>query len=160
MSGKGSTKRATSCAPRVHRASRDATQAALAVSAHQVAGQGGVGDRNAPEEATVHIKTWHVEMFIYEDDDNTSVRAVLHTDSTVHREGHGRAVRAPHDTAVPEIGDEVAAARALHNLADVLLNTAAEDISEIEHRSVHLDFAGPTGVCLRVPGTVPVRTRA
>ena len=28
----------------------------------------------------MQIKTWHVELFIYEDDDSTSARAVLHSD--------------------------------------------------------------------------------
>jgi hypothetical protein len=92
----------------------------------------------------MHVKTWHVELFIYEDDDSTSVRAVLHADSPEHREANGRAIKAPKDQSVPEIGDEVAAARALHNLADILLKTAAEDISEIEHRTVQLDFYGRT----------------
>jgi hypothetical protein len=100
----------------------------------------------------MHIKTWHVELFIYEDDDSTSARAVLHADSAKHKDARGRAVRAPRDLAVPEIGDEVAVARALHNLADVLLNTAAEDITDIEHQTVRLDFAGPTRVSTRALG--------
>jgi Domain of unknown function (DUF1876) len=94
----------------------------------------------------MQIKTWHVELFIYEDDDSTSVRAVLHTDSPKHKEAHGRAIRTARDLAVPEVGDEVAAAAALYNLADVLRQTAAEDISDIERGSIGLDFAGPTRV--------------
>ncbi len=94
----------------------------------------------------MQIKTWHVELFIYEEDDSTSVRAVLHSDSPEHKEAHGRAIRTARDLAVPEVGDEVAAAAALYNLADVLRQTAAEDISDIEHGSIGLDFAGPTRV--------------
>jgi len=94
----------------------------------------------------MQIKTWHVELFIYEDDDSTSVRAVLHTDSPEHKEADGRAIRTARDLAVPEVGDEVAAAAALYNLADVLRQTAAGDISDIEHGSIGLDFAGPTRV--------------
>ena len=94
----------------------------------------------------MQIKTWHVDLFIYEDDDSTSVRAVLHGDSPKHKEAHGRAIRTARDLAVPEVGDEVAAAAALYNLADVLRQTAAEDISDIERGSIGLDFAGPTRV--------------
>jgi hypothetical protein len=94
----------------------------------------------------VHIKTWHVELFIYEGDDDTSARAVLHGDSPAHPEGRGLARRAPSDAEVPEIGDEVAAARALHALADALLATASDDIEAIRHETVHLDFTGPVGV--------------
>jgi hypothetical protein len=96
------------------------------------------------EEAAMHIKTWHVELFIDEDERTTTARAVLHTEAPKHKEGLGLAVKAPHDLAVPEIGDEVAAARALRNLADALLETAAGDIAEIERRPVHLDFMGPS----------------
>jgi hypothetical protein len=39
---------------------------------------------------------------------------------------------------VPEIGEEVAVARALRHLADRLLATASDDISQIEHHEVHL----------------------
>ena len=77
----------------------------------------------------MHIKTWHVQLFIYEDDDRTSAHAVLHADSPEPKEGHGSAARAPRDLVMSEIGDEVAAARALRTLADVLLRTAADDIS-------------------------------
>jgi Domain of unknown function (DUF1876). len=108
-------------------------------------------DRDAPRRRIVQIKTWYVELFIFEDDDSTSARAVLHSDSPEHKEAHGRAIRTPRDLAVPEVGDEVAAAAALYNLADVLRQTAAEDILEIEHRSVRLDFAGPTRVSTRAP---------
>jgi hypothetical protein len=88
----------------------------------------------------MHIKTWHVEVFIYEEGDETSARAVLHADTTGHPEGRGRTRRNPQDVAVPEIGDEVAAARALHALADSLIGVAEVDIEGMEHRPVHLDF--------------------
>jgi hypothetical protein len=40
----------------------------------------------------------------------------------------------------------VAAARALHDLADALLTTAAGDIAAIEHKPpVHLGFEAPVG---------------
>jgi Domain of unknown function (DUF1876) len=39
---------------------------------------------------------------------------------------------------VPEVGDEVAAARALHRLADRLLGVAADDLAGIEGHPVQL----------------------
>ena len=67
-------------------------------------------------------------------------------DSPKHPEGHGVARRAPKDNDIPEIGDEVAAARALHALADALLHTASDDIEAVVHEPVHLDFTGPMSV--------------
>lgn len=94
----------------------------------------------------MNIKTWHVELFIYEDGDDTAARAVLHADSRKHPEGRGVARRAPKDNDIPEIGDEVAAARALHALADALLETASDDIEAVVHEPVHLGFTGPVSV--------------
>jgi hypothetical protein len=94
----------------------------------------------------MHIKTWHVEVFLDEEGDRTVARAVLHTEALTHLEGHGETVRNPGDRDVPEIGDEVAAARALHDLSDALLGAAAGDISAIEQKPpVHLGFEAPTG---------------
>jgi hypothetical protein len=91
----------------------------------------------------MRIKTWHVELFLDEDGDRTVARAVLHTGLSSHLEGSGVTRRAPDDTDVPEIGDEVAAARALHELADELLRTAAGDIAALEHAPVRLGFDNP-----------------
>ncbi|HEY8788717.1 MAG TPA: dsRBD fold-containing protein [Actinopolymorphaceae bacterium] len=94
----------------------------------------------------MHIKTWHVELFIYEDGDDTSARAVLHGDSPEHTEGRGLSRRKPMDTDVPEIGDEVAAARALYALAVALLATASDDIEDTWNGPAHLGFTDPVGV--------------
>ena len=92
------------------------------------------------------VKTWHVELFLHEDGDDTTARAVLHSDAPQHPEGHGRARRAPLDPDVPEVGEEVAVARALHDLAEKLLGTSEKDIEAIEHHPVHLDMSGPASV--------------
>jgi hypothetical protein len=42
------------------------------------------------------------------------------------------------DRDVPEIGEELATARALRDLADRLLNATSDDLSEIEHQRIHL----------------------
>ncbi|MGZ4638808.1 MAG: dsRBD fold-containing protein [Actinomycetes bacterium] len=104
-------------------------------------------------------KTWHVELHLDEDGDDTSARAVLHTELPEHLEGHGRARRAPQDPQVPQIGDELAAARALYALADALLR-ATRDIGTIDHRPAAPGLTGPTSVTARprVPRSRPPRT--
>ena len=42
--------------------------------------------------------------------------------------GHGTARRNPHDSNVPVIGDELAAARALSSLSHLLLETAVDKL--------------------------------
>jgi hypothetical protein len=51
---------------------------------------------------------------------------------------HGIARRNPRDPDVPEIGDEIAVARALSEMAHKLLDVAAGEISKAEHRRVRL----------------------
>lgn len=89
-----------------------------------------------------HTTTWSVEIFIYEDGDDTTAKAKLVTDTGPSRRhtvtGQGKARRNPADLTVPEIGDEVAVARALRHLADALLRTASDDIAEVEHTEVRL----------------------
>lgn len=50
----------------------------------------------------------------------------------------GTTRRNPDDVDIPEIGDEVAVARALRGLADTLLGVASEDIGDVEGQQVHL----------------------
>ncbi|HET8615265.1 MAG TPA: DUF1876 domain-containing protein [Actinomycetales bacterium] len=85
--------------------------------------------------STIH--TWHVTLNVYDTEDGTTVHAVLTTDDgTV--EGHGRAHRNPHDVDVPEIGAEIAAARALNDVGAELLRLASGDIEALQHGDVHL----------------------
>jgi Rv2632c-like len=53
-------------------------------------------------------------------------------------DSRGETRRSPGNVDVPEIGDEVAAARALRRLADRLQGVASEDIEAIEGHEVHL----------------------
>jgi hypothetical protein len=88
-----------------------------------------------------HTTAWTVEIFIY-DDENTTARATLVSGSGANRRhtvvGTGHATRNPHDADVPEIGEEVAVARALRDLADRLLETASTDLADVVHHEVHL----------------------
>jgi hypothetical protein len=78
----------------------------------------------------MHTKSWRVEIFISEEGDTTRARAVLTTGEAAELTASGLARRNPHDADVAEIGDELAAARALNHLAGHLLRVARADIGE------------------------------
>lgn len=66
---------------------------------------------------------WKLRFEVREDED--------HCEMTVHLEagdrslaGHGRSRRNPSDPLVPQVGEELAAARALHDLANHLVDDA------------------------------------
>jgi hypothetical protein len=80
---------------------------------------------------------WTVEIAFREDDSKTRADAVVHG---AERElsGWGRARRAPDDPDVPAVGEEIAAARALIDLAHHLLDEAAHHIESWEGRDIEL----------------------
>jgi Domain of unknown function (DUF1876) len=83
-------------------------------------------------------KTWHVDIYIGEDDGLTRAEARLRPQDEVTLVASGRARCNPTDTNVPEIGDELAVARALSELAHRLLHAAAEDIEQSTHQRAYL----------------------
>ncbi|GGK68403.1 hypothetical protein GCM10011509_16020 [Ornithinimicrobium pekingense] len=98
------------------------SSAAPAAAAHGASGQG---------SGMPHVREWSVRVSIFENADDTDVRAVLLADAPEHLVATGQSHRSPKDRPVPEIGDEVAVARALRHLADNLLATAERDIEEM-----------------------------
>ncbi len=84
-------------------------------------------------------KTWHVRIDISEYDGRTHAIARLDTGAGTDLHGSGEAHVNPRDPDVPEIGDELAVARALSQLGHLLLDTAADDLSRVVHTKVHLD---------------------
>ncbi|MDP9848081.1 DUF1876 domain-containing protein [Streptosporangium lutulentum] len=77
-------------------------------------------------------KQWDVRIFISEDDDDdvTTAKAVLVGSGGRRYESVAYARRNPDDQPVPEIGDELAAGRALAELAGRLMREGAEDVAE------------------------------
>jgi hypothetical protein len=73
-------------------------------------------------------KTWTVQIRLEEETDTTAAEAVLDAGGKTEIRGSGRSRRNPADPAVPMIGDELAAARALSDLAHHLLDAAAHDV--------------------------------
>lgn len=84
------------------------------------------------------VKRWTVDIYIDEHSDarRTHAEARLHTGDNQLR-GNGTAWRNPHDPEVPEIGDELAASRALADLAEKLRVAAAADVEELADEASH-----------------------
>lgn len=78
-------------------------------------------------------KTWTVQLTIDEDGDDTRADAVLDVENKTEVRGRGVSRRNPRDESEPGIGDELAAARALSDLAHQLLGMAAADIEARTH---------------------------
>ncbi|WP_202613638.1 dsRBD fold-containing protein [Ornithinimicrobium cerasi] len=76
-----------------------------------------------------HVRDWTVRITIFEGGDDTSAQAVLVADAPDHLRALGESHRSARDRMSPEIGDEVAVARALRHLADQLMTVAEDDIA-------------------------------
>jgi hypothetical protein len=83
-------------------------------------------------------RRWTVEILVGEEDGRTYAEAHLDDDVGNHLRGNGLARRNPADPDVPEVGDEIAAGRALTDLGRRLLRTAAVDLQEVTHQPVNL----------------------
>ena len=83
------------------------------------------------------VKRWSVAIEIDEHDGRT--RAVARLDAgAIELTGVGLARRSPEDRDVPQIGDELAAARALSELSHQLVDATAADIERITHQPAHV----------------------
>jgi hypothetical protein len=84
-----------------------------------------------------HTVKWKVGLYLYEEEGTgtTKARVVLDT-ATAQYTGYGDAHRNPADMDVPEIGDELAAGRALDDLGRQLIDVARRDIEDMEAAGV------------------------
>ncbi len=85
------------------------------------------------------VDNWLVEILLREQDRETHAEARL-TNGARSPTGHGTARRNPEDQAATQIGEEIAAARALSDLAHKLLDAAAGDIEAITHHKARLQL--------------------
>lgn len=83
-------------------------------------------------------KQWRVDIYLDEHEQRTRATARLHNPDDTRLVGTGLARLNPADTNVPEIGDELAVARALSDLAHQLLDASVADIEAITHRPARL----------------------
>lgn len=80
-----------------------------------------------------HTGEWTISIFLDERDGETDARAHLRTRDT-ELTGYGLARCNPQDVDVPEIGFELAVARALSDLSHKLLDATVADIEAITTR--------------------------
>lgn len=83
-------------------------------------------------------KQWSVTVDIDEEENTTMAEATVRTPTGREVTGTGKADRNPLDPNVPAIGDELAVARALRDLAERLLHTTEKDISSITGQPSHV----------------------
>ncbi|MFF8728166.1 DUF1876 domain-containing protein [Streptomyces sp. NPDC015171] len=80
---------------------------------------------------------WHIEMEFMEDDQHTRAVALVRLPDGSEVRAHGRASRHSIDTHQPRVGEEIAGARALNELAMQLLTKAHEEIDAESGRISH-----------------------
>jgi Rv2632c-like len=84
------------------------------------------------------VDRWSVELSIREHEGQTRAEARLDMDDGAHLLGHGTARRHPRDPNVTEIGEKIAVARALADVAHLLLGSAAAELEDITHQRANL----------------------
>ena len=83
---------------------------------------------------------WSVSLSIAETDGQTRAEARLVMPEGDQLAGHGQARRNPADREVARIGAQLAAARALSDLAGQLVHAAATAIEDATHEQAHLNL--------------------
>jgi len=81
---------------------------------------------------------WLVKLYITEIDGQTHAEARLVMPDEGELSGRGEARRNPADREITQAGEQIAAARALSDLAGKLLHTAATSIENMTHERAHL----------------------
>jgi len=80
---------------------------------------------------------WHVEMEFQEDDTHTRAVAMVRLADGTEVRAHGHASRHHTDSNQPRVGEEIAGARALNELAMQLLTKAHGEIDSASGRISH-----------------------
>ncbi|GAA2240753.1 hypothetical protein GCM10010145_03170 [Streptomyces ruber] len=80
---------------------------------------------------------WHVEVEFDEDDRRTRAAALLRLADGSEVRAHGYASRHRTDSNQPRVGEEIAGARALNELAMKLLTKAHDEIDQVSGRASH-----------------------
>ncbi|WP_236242763.1 DUF1876 domain-containing protein [Streptomyces sp. CC228A] len=75
---------------------------------------------------------WHVDMEFQEDGNRTKSAAMVRLADGTEVRGHGQAQRHPSDREQLRVGEEIAGARALMDIATQLLQKAHVEIDEVK----------------------------
>ncbi|MFF9124293.1 DUF1876 domain-containing protein [Streptomyces sp. NPDC014889] len=78
---------------------------------------------------------WHIELEFQEDGQHTRAAAMVRLPDGSEVRAHGRASRHRTDSDQPRVGEEIAGARALNELAMQLLTKAHGEIDEASGRT-------------------------
>ncbi|WNI33568.1 DUF1876 domain-containing protein [Streptomyces sp. ITFR-6] len=78
---------------------------------------------------------WHIELEFEEDSHHTRAAALVRLSDGSEVRAHGYASRHPSDSEQPRVGEEIAGARALNELAMELLTKAHDEIDEESGRT-------------------------
>jgi Rv2632c-like len=81
---------------------------------------------------------WSVALSVHEHEGQTCAEARLDLGDNAHLQGYGTARRNPSDPNVLEIGEKIAVARALSDVAHMLLGSAATQLEDVTHQEAHL----------------------
>ena len=81
---------------------------------------------------------WSVALTVQEHDGQTRAEARLDLGDNAHLLGQGTARRNPSDPNVLEIGEKIAVARALSDVAHMLLGSATAQLEDLTHQEAHL----------------------
>ncbi|MER5685552.1 DUF1876 domain-containing protein [Streptomyces sp. NPDC002205] len=80
---------------------------------------------------------WHIELEFEEDNHHTRAAALVRLPDGNEVRAHGYASRHPSDSQQPRVGEEIAGARAMNELAMNLLTKAHDEIDEASGRTSH-----------------------
>ena len=80
---------------------------------------------------------WHVDMEFQEEGDRTRCAAMVRLGDGTEMRAHGTANRHPSDPEQLRVGEEIAGARAMMDLASQLLQKAHTEIDEMSGRTSH-----------------------
>jgi hypothetical protein len=80
---------------------------------------------------------WHIELEFEEDNRRTRAAALVRLPDGNEVRAHGYASRHPSDSQQPRVGEEIAGARAMNELAMNLLTKAHDEIDEASGRTSH-----------------------
>ncbi|WP_432135544.1 MULTISPECIES: DUF1876 domain-containing protein [unclassified Streptomyces] len=80
---------------------------------------------------------WHVELEFKEDEHRTTAVALVRLPDGTEVRAHGHASRHHSDTNQPRVGEEIAGARALNEIAMQLLTKAHREIDDASGRTSH-----------------------
>lgn len=78
---------------------------------------------------------WHIELEFQEDEQHTKAAAMVRLPDGTEVRAHGRASRHRTDSNQPRVGEEIAGARALNELAMELLTKAHGEIDDASGRT-------------------------